>query len=80
MHVADTGKLDRYLPAPATVAHKAGWIATARHDNGLVYWGGGGFVATVMTYDAGGAGTSSDVLAGRIARAALTRFQELNKR
>lgn len=80
VHVADTGKLDRYLPAPATVAHKAGWIATARHDNGLVYWGGGGFVATVMTYDAGGAGTSSDVLAGRIARAALTRFQELNKR
>jgi hypothetical protein len=28
-----------------------------------------------MTYDAGGAGTSSDVLAGNVAKAALTRFQ-----
>jgi hypothetical protein len=75
VHVADSGKLDRFLPGAATVAHKAGWIDTARHDNGLVYWGGGGFVAAVMTYNAGGAGTSSDVLAGNVAKAALTRFQ-----
>jgi beta-lactamase class A len=80
VHVSDTGKLDRYLPAAATVAHKAGWIDTARHDNGLVYWGGGAFVAAVMTYNAGGAGTSSDVLAGNVARLALTRFQALNRR
>lgn len=79
VHVVDTGKLDRFLPAAATVAHKAGWIGTARHDNGLVYWGGGGFVAAVMTYNAGGAGSSADVLAGKVARAALTRFQELNR-
>ncbi len=32
-----------------------------------------------MTYDGGGAGTSSDVLAGRVAAAALARFQELNR-
>jgi hypothetical protein len=77
VHVADSGKLDRFLPRAATVAHKAGWIDTARHDNGLVYWGGGGFVVAVMTYNAGGAGTSSDVLAGTVAKAALTRFQSL---
>jgi Beta-lactamase enzyme family len=80
VHVADSGKLDRYLPGAATVAHKAGWVDTARHDNGLVYWGGGAFVAAVMTYDGGGAGTSSDVLAGKVARTALTRFQSLNRR
>ena len=78
VHVVDTGKLDRYLPRAATVAHKAGWIDTARHDNGLVYWGGGSFVVAVMTYNAGGAGTSSDVLAGTVAKAALTRFKVLD--
>ena len=46
------------------VLHKAGWINAARHDNGLVFWRGGVFVVTVMTYRAGGAGESSDVLAG----------------
>ncbi len=79
VHVTDSSKLARFLPRMATVAHKAGWIENARHDNGLVYWGGGGFVAAVMTYDAGGAGTSSDVLAGRIAKAALARFRALNR-
>ena len=80
VHVADAPKLDRFLPRAVTVAHKAGWIDTARHDNGLVYWSGGAFVAAVMTYNRGGAGISSDVLAGRVARAALARFQELNHR
>lgn len=74
-HVQDPGKLDRYLDAPGiSVLHKAGWISTVRHDSGLVYWGGGGFVAVVMTYRAGGVGSSSDVLAGKVARIALRHF------
>jgi hypothetical protein len=75
-HVRDPGKLDRELGESSgiRVLHKAGWINAARHDNGLVFWRGGVFVVTVMTYRAGGAGESSDVLAGRIARIALTRF------
>ena len=36
VHVADSGKLGRYLRGSTTLAHKAGWIATARHDNGIV--------------------------------------------
>ena len=47
-----------------SVLHKAGWISVARHDSGLVYWHGGGFVAVVMTYNSAGVGASSDVLAG----------------
>ncbi len=75
-HVRDPGKLDRELgESPGVrVLHKAGWINAARHDNGLVFWRGGVFVVTVMTYRAGGAGESSDVLAGRVARIALARF------
>jgi beta-lactamase class A len=69
-HVADRGKVDRFLP-DAHVLHKAGWIGTARHDNGLVYWRRGALVVTVMTYRPGGAGTSSDVLAGRVAAAGV---------
>ena len=56
------------------VLHKAGWIDPARHDAGLVIWRGGILVAAVMTYDRGGAGTRSDVLAGRVAQAAVRRF------
>jgi Beta-lactamase enzyme family len=78
-HVTDHGKVDRFLSGAVTVAHKAGWISTARHDNGLVYWAGGVFVVTVMTYSSGGAGLSADVLAGRVARAALARFQTLSR-
>jgi hypothetical protein len=37
-------------------------------------WPGGVFVAAVMTYRSGGVGTSSDVLAGRVAAAARARF------
>jgi beta-lactamase family protein len=75
-HVRDSGKLDRYIGARADVAvlHKAGWIVHARHDSGLVFWHGGAFVVTVLTWNGIEAGTSSDVLAGRVAQAALRRF------
>lgn len=75
-HVLDTGKLDREVGriAGVRVLHKAGWVSTVRHDNGLVFWPGGVFVATVMTYRAAGVGVSADVLAGRVAGAALDRF------
>ena len=75
--VRDVPKLDRQLRGLPGVAvlHKAGWITRARHDAGLVVWRGGVFVTAVMTYRPGGAGTSSDVLAGRVAAAALRRFR-----
>jgi hypothetical protein len=73
--VRDPGKLDRFLSRPAaTVLHKAGWIKYARHDAGLVYWRGGGFVAAVMTWNGAGVGIASDVLAGQVARESLRRF------
>jgi hypothetical protein len=34
-------------------------------------------VATVLTWRPAGAGTASDVLAGRVAAAALARFREV---
>jgi hypothetical protein len=75
-HVREPGRLTRFLTG-ASVLHKAGWIGVARHDSGLVYWSGGVFVATVMTWRAGGVGTSSDVLAGRVAQASLGQFGQL---
>jgi beta-lactamase class A len=77
-HVVDRGKLDRYLPARLPVLHKAGWITNARHDAGIVYSREGAFVAVVMTWNAGVVGTSSDVLAGRVAAMALRRFSRLH--
>lgn len=76
-HVRDRGKLGRFVErGPGTIVlHKAGWIDPARHDAGLVVWHGGVFVAAVMTYDRAGTGTRSDVLAGRVAQAALRRFR-----
>ena len=76
-HVHDRGKLGRFVERrPGTIVlHKAGWIDAARHDAGLVVWHGGVFVAAVMTYDRAGTGTRSDVLAGRVAQAALRRFR-----
>ena len=68
--MADWGKIDRFLGERATVAHKAGWLALARHDAGIVYWPGGAFVVAVMTQGAG-VGKASDVLAGRVAPAAF---------
>ena len=80
-HSTDHGKLDRYLGAiGAVILHKAGWIVHARHDNGLVYWRRGAFVATVMTWNASGVGASADLLAGRVASVALSRFRALAAR
>jgi beta-lactamase class A len=73
-HAQEPGRLGRYLPRGVVLAHKAGWISDARHDNGLVFWRGGVFVATVMTWQPSGAGWPSDELAGRIARTALNLF------
>ena len=77
-HVPDRGKLGRFLGGGSSVLlHKAGWISSARHDAGLVYWPGGVFVATVMTWGSG-VGVSSDVLAGRLARSTLARLGKLS--
>jgi beta-lactamase class A len=78
-HVQDSPKLDRSVRAErdVSVLHKAGWISAARHDTGLVFWRGGVFVASVMTWSAAGAGVSSDILAGRMAAIALQRFRRL---
>jgi beta-lactamase class A len=79
-HSADHGKLDRYAAKHgARVLHKAGWITSARHDAGLVYWHGGVFAVAVMTYGAG-VGTASDVLAGRVALRALDRLRHAHRR
>lgn len=68
--------LGRYLPGAATaVVHKPGWITRARHDAGIVYSQAGAFLVVVMTWNAGGVGASSEVLAGRVARAAYDRFR-----
>ncbi len=75
-HVTDRRKLDRFLPAAARVLHKAGWITHARHDAGVVYWRRGAYVVAVMTWRPTGVGPGSDVLAGRVARAALDRFRQ----
>jgi beta-lactamase class A len=72
-HVREPGRLTRFLSG-ASVLHKAGWIGVARHDSGLVYWSGGVFVATVMTWNPRGVGASADVLAGRVASSSLSRF------
>jgi beta-lactamase class A len=78
-HVQDQPKLDTSLRSERGVAvsHKAGWISAARHDTGLVFWRGGVFVAGVMTYRSWGVSTSSDRLAGRVARVALDRLRRL---
>jgi beta-lactamase class A len=77
-HSADHGKLDRYLRGPGlAVPHKAGWITTARHDAGVVFWRRGSFVAAVMTWNSYGVSTRADILAGRMAKAALERYRAL---
>ena len=50
------------------------WKAIIPVPTGTVFWPGGVLVVTVMTYRPGGAGVSSDVLAGRVAWLALRRF------
>jgi beta-lactamase class A len=76
-HVRDSPKLDETVGRARDVAvlHKAGWISTARHDAGLVFWRGGVFVAAVMTWNGRGVGRSSDRLAARIAATSLARFR-----
>ena len=72
--VGDPGKLDRFLSPGDVVLQKAGWLSTARHDAGLVLWRNGAVLATVLTWAPSGAGRASDVLAGKVARAARDRF------
>ena len=79
-HTADGGKLDRFVGPNVVVLHKAGWVSEARHDSGLVYSRSGVLVASVMTWAENGAGPPSDVLAGRIVRAALARFRTERRR
>ena len=76
-HVRDQPKLDTSIRRDrhVDVLHKAGWISTARHDTGLVFWESGVFVAAVMTYRSSGVATSSDRLAGRVAATTLARFR-----
>ena len=69
--VEDRGKLDRHLGAGPVVLHKAGWLPQARHDNGIVAFAGGAYVASVMTWRTPGA----DDFAGRVSLAALKRFR-----
>jgi beta-lactamase class A len=78
-HVEDAPKLDRVerRNRGVVVTHKAGWVTTVRHDAGLVFWSGGVYVAVVMTWRSGGVGVSADVLAGRVAGAALARFRHV---
>ena len=80
-NVRDTPKLDRVVGERrgVDVLHKAGWISTARHDTGLVFWRGGVFVAGVMTWRPAGIGPSSDVLAGRVAARSLERFRRRSR-
>ena len=76
-HVSDAPKLDRVREGNpgVIVLHKAGWVNTARHDAGLVFWRGGVFAAGVMTWNSWGAGTSSDRLAGKVAALTLERVR-----
>ncbi len=75
--VNDAPKIDRVREGnpDVLVMHKAGWVESARHDAGLVFWRGGVFVVGVMAWSSRGVGVSADVLAGRIATAALQRFR-----
>jgi hypothetical protein len=74
-HSRTRGGLTYVWRGGVTVLHKAGWITKARHDTGLVYSSQAVFVVTVMTWNAHGVGTASDLLAGRVARAAIDRFR-----
>ena len=70
-------KIDRVRTGnrDVVVMHKAGWVNTARHDAGLVFWRGGVFVVGVMTWTLPRRRHIADVLAGRVAAAALDRFR-----
>lgn len=68
--VADRGKLDRFIGPAPVVMHKAGWLEGARHDNGVVAFWGGAYVASVMTWKT----PAADEFAGQVSFAALQRF------
>ncbi len=68
----DRGKLDRFLGTETIVMHKSGWLSTARHDNGVVAYFGGAYVATVLTWQT----ADADELAGAVAFRALDRFRQ----
>lgn len=70
---ADHGKLDRFVSGGGVVMHKAGWLPGARHDNGIVAFAGGAYVASVLTWRV----VAADELAGRISLAALRRFRSV---
>jgi beta-lactamase class A len=71
---ADRGKLDRFAQPGTVVLHKAGWLAQARHDSGILVGRRGVQVVSVLTWSPGAVGVPADVLAGRVARAAQNRF------
>jgi beta-lactamase class A len=67
--------LGRYVSGQGVAfAHKPGWITQARHDGGIAYWQRGAFLVVVLTWNQGGVGVSSELLAARVARAAMVRF------
>jgi hypothetical protein len=66
--------LGRFVPGVA-FAHKPGWITKARHDGGVAYSREGAFLVVVLTWNRGGVGASSELLAARVARAAYARFR-----
>ena len=69
---ADAAKLGRFLSGEVLL-HKAGWLPNARHDNGVIAFAGGAYVAAVLTWRVGAA----DELAGRVSLAALQRFRSI---
>jgi hypothetical protein len=73
-HARTRGGLTGVWGGGVTVLHKAGWITKARHDSGLVYSSGGAFVVTVLTWNGGGVGSASDLLATRVAQTAIDRL------
>jgi hypothetical protein len=75
--VRDTPKLDRFVRAQKAVSvlNMGGCYPAAPHDSGLVFWRGGVFVVSVMTWRPYGVGPSSDTLAGRCAQVALAHFR-----
>ena len=73
-HARTRGGLNYARGGGVSVLHKAGWTTKVRHDSGLVYRRAGAFVVTVLTWNGRGAGGASDLLAGRVAGAALRQF------
>jgi hypothetical protein len=73
-HSRTRGGLTGVWGGGVTVLHKAGWIKKARHDSGLVYSSGGAFVVTVLTWNGGGVGSASDLLATRVAQKAIEQL------